>query len=169
MGSSNWIPNQSRATAAPQLPAVGQSPAMYGEYEFECGPAAPDRPGVFVLTRSVEGRAKPIFVGEGDSIINAIENVRAKDAALDVNAQGFAWMPLPFAGERSAMVRRFIELFAPEFNVSKAVPAVRPPQALISMPAVKLPALLETADLATTLAARKAMMESEIAQLVARY
>jgi hypothetical protein len=155
------------AASAKLLPLVGQTPVSFGSLEFETGPGAPDRAGIFVLWQNVDGYVRPIYIGEGESIVNAIATVRAVDGDVDRETQGAYWMALPFAAERTRLVRELNATFTPKYGVEPPAPVVKSP--VITLPVVKLPNLPATADLPTTIAARKAALESEIAQLVSRY
>jgi hypothetical protein len=168
MGKLSTASDGHEPSTRSQLPAIGQSPAKFGEFEFETGPKAPDRPGVFILARHEEGLVKPVYVGEGESIVNAIASVRSANAGLDATARDAAWLASPFTAERARIVRDLIGLFTPEFN-AEGRSEVRPASPVITMPVVKLPNLPATADLVTTFAGRKPTLESEIAQLVARF
>lgn len=119
------------------LPSIGQSPARYAEQVFETGADAPDRPGVFVLTIELSGRAHPIYVGESESVIVAVNAVMAANPMLKRLAACTFWKVSPFSLARRRLVEELIEEYQPHFNVAPepARPEPAPaPQAVVTDP-----------------------------------
>ncbi|MCM5552567.1 hypothetical protein [Pleomorphomonas sp. NRK KF1] len=100
------------------LPAIGQTPARYAGHTFETGADAPDRPGVFVLTTELSGRAHPIYVGESESVIVAVSAVLAANPILKRLTAGVFWQACPFALDRRHLVEELIEEYQPHFNAA---------------------------------------------------
>lgn len=98
------------------LPAIGQTPARYAGHAFETGADAPDRPGVFVLTTQLSGRAHPVYVGESDSIIVAVSAIMAANPILKRLTAGVFWRVSPFALDRKHLVEELVEEYQPHFN-----------------------------------------------------
>ncbi|WP_026792738.1 hypothetical protein [Pleomorphomonas oryzae] len=98
------------------LPAIGQTPARYAGHAFETGADAPDRPGVFVLTTQLSGRAHPVYVGESDSIIVAVSAIMAANPILKRLTAGVFWKVSPFALDRRHLVEELVEEYQPHFN-----------------------------------------------------
>lgn len=99
------------------LPAIGQTPARYAGHSFETGADAPDRPGVFVLTAQLSGRAHPVYVGESDSVIVAVSAVLAANPILKRLTAGVFWRVSPFALDRKHLVEELVEEYQPHFNL----------------------------------------------------
>lgn len=100
------------------LPAIGQTPARYAGHAFETGADAPDRPGVFVLTTQLSGRAHPVYVGESDSIIVAVSAILAANPILKRLTAGVFWRVSPFALDRKHLVEDLVEEYQPHFNAA---------------------------------------------------
>ncbi len=100
------------------LPAIGQTPARYAGHAFETGADAPDRPGVFVLTTELSGRAHPIYIGESESVIVAVSAVLAANPILKRLTAGVFWKACPFALDRKHLVEELIEEYQPHFNAA---------------------------------------------------
>ena len=100
------------------LPAIGQTPARYSGHAFETGADAPDRPGVFVLTTELSGRAHPIYVGESESVIVAVSAVLAANPILKRLTAGVFRKASPFALDRKHLVEELIEEYQPHFNAA---------------------------------------------------
>ncbi len=109
------------AASEKALPAIGQTPARYAGQAFETGADAPDRPGVFVLTTELSGRAHPVYVGESDSIIVAVTAVLAADPVLKRLTAGVFWRVLPFTLDRKRLLDEMIEEYQPHFNMTAEV------------------------------------------------
>lgn len=100
------------------LPAIGQTPARYAGHAFETGADAPDRPGVFVLTTQLSGRAHPVYVGESDSIIVAVSAILAANPILKRLTAGVFWRVSPFSLDRRHLVEELVEEYQPHFNAA---------------------------------------------------
>ena len=103
------------------LPAIGQTPARYAGQAFETGADAPDRPGVFVLTTELSGRAHPIYVGESESVIVAVSAVLAANPVLKRLTAGVFWKASPFTLDRRHLVEELVEEYQPHFNAAAEV------------------------------------------------
>jgi len=99
------------------LPSIGQTPARYAGQTFETGADAPDRPGIFVMTAELSGRAQPIFVGESDSIIVAVSAILAANPVLRRLTAGVFWRVSPFILDRRLLVKEIVEDYQPHFNL----------------------------------------------------
>ena len=112
----SFVAATAAAASGKALPAIGQSPARYAGHAFETGADAPDRPGVFILTTQLSGRAHPVYVGESDSIIVAVSAIMAANPILKRLTAGVFWKVSPFALDRKHLVEELVEEFQPHFN-----------------------------------------------------
>ncbi|WP_370673593.1 hypothetical protein [Pleomorphomonas sp. PLEO] len=114
----SFVAAAAAAVSGKALPAIGQTPARYAGHAFETGADAPDRPGVFVLTTELSGRAHPIYVGDSDSIIVAVSAVLAANPVLKRLTAGVFWKVSPFALDRKHLVEDLVEEYQPHFNTA---------------------------------------------------
>lgn len=114
----SFVAAAAAAVSGKALPAIGQTPARYAGCAFETGADAPDRPGVFVLTTELSGRAHPIYVGESDSIIVAVSAVLAANPILKRLTAGVFWKVSPFTLDRKHLVEELVEEYQPHFNMA---------------------------------------------------
>jgi hypothetical protein len=114
----SFVAAAAAAASGKALPSIGQSPAHYANEVFETGAYAPDRPGVFVLTVQYAGRAHPIYVGESESMIVAVNAVLASNPVLKRLAAGVFWKVSPFSLTRRLLVDELIEEYQPHFNLT---------------------------------------------------
>jgi len=124
------------AASGKPLPSIGQSPAHYANHAFETGADAPDRPGVFILTIELSGRAHPVYIGESESVIVAVNAVLAANPMLKRLAAGTFWKISPFSLSRRRMVEELIEEYQPHFNV--VAEPVRSEPGLSDMPEMRI-------------------------------
>ena len=117
----SFVAAAAAAVSGKALPAIGQTPARYAGCAFETGADAPDRPGVFVLTTELSGRAHPIYVGESDSIIVAVSAVLAANPVLKRLTAGVFWKVSPFALDRRHLIEELVEEYQPHFNMAVEV------------------------------------------------
>ncbi len=113
----SFVAAAAAAVSGKALPAIGQTPARYAGHAFETGADAPDRPGIFVLTTELSGRAHPVYVGESDSVIVAVSAVLAANPVLKRLTAGVFWRVSPFALERKRLVDELVEEYQPHFNM----------------------------------------------------
>lgn len=113
----SFVAAAAAAVSGKALPAIGQTPARYAGHAFETSAYAPDRPGVFVLTTELAGRAHPIYVGESDSIIVAVTAVLAANPVLKRLTVGVFWKVSPFGLGRKHLVEELVEEYQPHFNL----------------------------------------------------
>ncbi|MBS1181981.1 MAG: hypothetical protein H6Q99_1861 [Proteobacteria bacterium] len=114
----SFVAAAAAAATGKALPAIGQTPARYAGHAFETGADAPDRPGVFVLTTELSGRAHPVYVGESDSIIVAVSAILAATPILKRLTAGVFWKVSPFALDRAHLVEEMVEEYQPYFNMA---------------------------------------------------
>lgn len=112
----SFVAAAAAAATGKALPAIGQTPARYAGHAFETGAYAPDRPGVFVLTTQLSGRAHPIYVGESESMIVAVSAILAANPVLKRLTAGVFWKASPFSLDRKHLVEELIEEYQPHFN-----------------------------------------------------
>lgn len=134
----SFVAAAAAAASGKALPSIGQSPARYANQTFETGADAPDRPGVFVLTVELSGRAHPIYVGEGESVIVAIRDALEANPVLKRLSACTFWRVSPFSLDRCRLVGELIEEYQPHFNMTpeakRAEPAATAPKAIITDP-----------------------------------
>lgn len=114
----SFVAAAAAASSGKALPAIGQTPARYASCAFETGADAPDRPGVFVLTTELSGRAHPVYVGESASIIVAVAAILAANPVLKRLTAGIFWKVSPFALDRTHLVEEMVEEYQPYFNMA---------------------------------------------------
>lgn len=114
----SFVAAAAAAVSEKALPAIGQTPARYAGHAFETGADAPDRPGVFVLTTELSGRAHPVYVGESESVIVAVSAILAANPILKRLTAGVFWKVSPFTLDRKHLVEALVEEYQPHFNVA---------------------------------------------------
>ena len=114
----SFVAAAAAAASGKALPSIGQTPARYAGHAFETSADAPDRPGVFVLTTELSGRAHPVYVGESESMIVAVSAILDANPLLKRLTAGVFWKVSPFSLERKLMVGELVEEYQPHFNLA---------------------------------------------------
>lgn len=113
----SFVAAAAAAFSGKALPAIGQSPARFADHVFETSADAPDRPGVFVLTTELSGRALPVYIGESDSVVVAVSAILAANPIIKRLTVGVFWQVSPFSLDRKRLVGSLVEEYQPHFNV----------------------------------------------------
>lgn len=91
--------------------------ADFAGYAFTPAEAAPARPGLFILTRSVAGRPLPLYAGEGEDMAAALAAFRSENPKEASVADGLFVLDRPLVRVRQHTLRDIVSRFDPPLNV----------------------------------------------------